>query len=70
MYERGYRKKKLKSILRGEFHVSFFNACTFENNKAQLYYDDDDYDGDGERLTIEWDEKKTMIYQERKFCET
>ena len=50
MYERGYRKK-LKSILQGEFHVSFFNACSFENNKTQLYYDDDD--DAGERLTIE-----------------
>lgn len=45
-------EKKLKSILQGEFLVSFFNACTFENNKTQLYYDDE-YDDDGERLTIE-----------------
>ena len=33
------------------------NACTFGNNKTQLYYDDYDDDDDGERLTIEWDEQ-------------
>jgi len=61
-------EKKLKSILQGEFLVSFFNACTFENNKKQLYYDDE-YDDDGERLTIEWDKKKNDL-PKRKFCET
>jgi hypothetical protein len=46
-------EKKLKSILQGEFLVSCFNACTFGNNKTQLYYDDEYDDDDGERLTIE-----------------